>query len=96
MCALSGHCILILHSKIDQFVVDLQKGLRNAGAVSLVVRDVQSALNQMGEFDFTAVLASSDNAAIKESVELPTMLYRLGEHDANDVLMRLTRRLCAS
>lgn len=69
--------------------------LANAAAESLVARDLETALRRAEIFVFTVVVASIDQAAIKDHLTLPTLLYGTvdAERDANSILVRLTRRL---
>ncbi|MBX9587703.1 MAG: hypothetical protein K2X43_00270 [Hyphomonadaceae bacterium] len=95
---LQGHNILIVDPDIDGFVNDLQRLLGDAGADTLVTRDLPTARRRSETFEFTAVVARSDLSEIKDHVTLPTLLYgtRGAERNAGAVVRRLKRRLSAS
>jgi hypothetical protein len=72
---LSGHIILIVESETASFGHELQRVLEEAGAETLLARDVEMARLRVQEFEFTAVVASIDKADIEDCVVLPTLLY---------------------
>lgn len=91
---LQGQNILIVEPRVDSFISELQRTLAAAGAESLVARDASTALTRMDEFPFTAVVAHVDEAAIKDCVMLPTLLYGTADakRDPQAILGRLARR----
>ena len=92
---LQGQNILIVEPQVDSFASELQRTLEVAGAESLIVRDASTALMRMDQFAFTAVVAHIDEAAIKDSVALPTLLYGTADvdRDAVTILAGLIRKL---
>jgi hypothetical protein len=92
---LQGQNILIVEPRVDSFVAELQRVLEVAGAESLIVRDASTARTRMDKFAFTAVVAHIDEAAIKDRVALPTLLYGTAdvERDAVTILTGLIRKL---
>ena len=91
---LQGQNILIVEPRVDSFASELQRTLELAGAESLVVRDASTALTRMDKFAFTAVVAHIDQAAIKDCVALPTLLYGTAdvERDAHAILAGLAKK----
>lgn len=98
MKALAGHSILIVETSIGPFVRNLQRTLEEAGAETLVVRDVETARLRTAELYFTVVVASVEHVAIKDFLDLHTLIYGAAESERNaqSILVRLQRRLGAS
>ena len=92
---LQGENILIVEPHVDSFVAELQKTLEWAGAETLIVRDASTAPGRMDKFAFTAVVAHVDEAAIKDSVALPTLLYGTADvkRDSGAILAGLVRKV---
>jgi ActR/RegA family two-component response regulator len=72
---LTGDAILIVESRIDQFVTKLQAALEDRGAETLAVREPARALHRVREFCFSASVVNYDHA----SDALHTLIDNLGD-----------------
>lgn len=79
MRAFEGHIILIVESEIGPFDLELQRALVDAGAETLVARDVPTALLRHRQFEFTAAVVNVEHAALNEGVDIRTLIYGTDE-----------------
>lgn len=75
---LHGHSILIVEPEVGPFVTALQAAIDNAGAETLVARDVATALQRCEQFRFSAALVNAEHRSVLEGLterNVPALLY---------------------